>query len=60
MILYNKLIRIDLLILIAVVLLFVVRNEFLHGALQGALAVLVVGSIFNHIAHYKRTGNLYK
>ena len=59
MILFNKLVRTDLILLIAVVLLFVVRTGFWLGFLQGFGAALLFLSIANHIAHYQRTKKLY-
>jgi len=59
MILFNKLVRIDLLLLIAVVLIFVIRDGFWYGFLQGFAVALLFLSIANHIQHYQRTKKLY-
>jgi hypothetical protein len=59
MILFNKLIRVDLVLLVAVVLLLVARARFWHGFLEGASAVLLFLSVLNHIEHYQRTKKLY-
>jgi hypothetical protein len=59
MILLNKLIRVDLLLLAAVAILFVVRAGFWRGVLEGAGAALLFLSVLNHIEHYQRTKKLY-
>jgi hypothetical protein len=60
MILFNKLIRIDLILLVAVVLLFVVGSGgFWRGFLEGMAGALLFLSIINHIQHYQRTKKLY-
>jgi hypothetical protein len=60
MILFNKLIRIDLILLVAVVLLFVVGSGgFWRGFLEGMAATLLFLSVINHIQHYQRTKKLY-
>jgi len=58
-ILYNKLIRTDLLMAIAILLLFVVKGDFPRGVLQGFVAAVFLISIGNHIGHYKKTKRLY-
>ena len=60
MILFNKLIRIDLVLLVAVVLLFVVGSGgFWRGFFEGMAGVLLFLSVVNHIQHYQRTKKLY-
>ena len=60
MILFNKLVRIDLLLVVAVVLLFVVAGGgFWRGFLEGVAIALLFISIANHIQHYQRTKKLY-
>jgi hypothetical protein len=59
MILLNKLIRTDVVLVLAVVLLLLVRVGFWRGFLEGAAAVLLFLSIVNHIEHYQRTKKLY-
>ena len=59
MFLFNKLIRTDLILLVAFVLLFVLHGDFWKGFLQGFIAVLVIVSAGFHIQHYKLTKKLY-
>jgi hypothetical protein len=59
MILFNKLIRVDLFLLIAVLLLFVFRTDKWRSVLEGAIAVMLLISILNHIEHYRRTKKWY-
>ncbi len=59
MIVLNKLIRVDLLLLAAVVALLLVRFGFWRGFLEGVGAVLLFLSVLNHIEHYQRTKKLY-
>ncbi len=60
MILFNKLVRIDLILLVAVVLLFVVGSGgFWRGFLEGMAGALLFLSIIKHIQHYQRTKKLY-
>ena len=59
MILFNKLIRVDLVLLVAVLLLLVVQTGFWRGFLEGMGAVCLFLSIINHIEHYQRTKKLY-
>jgi hypothetical protein len=60
MILFNKLIRIDLILLVAVIMLFVVGGgSFWRGFFEGMAAALLFLSVMNHIQHYQRTKKLY-
>jgi hypothetical protein len=60
MILFNKLVRVDLILAIAVILLLIVRaGSFWQGFLQGAIAVMLIISVVNHIDHYKQTKKIY-
>jgi hypothetical protein len=60
MILFNKLVRMDLLLVIALVLLLIVRTgTFWHGFLQGAIIAMLCLSLWNHIDHYKKTKKIY-
>ncbi len=56
MILFNRLVRTDLVLLIAVVSLFFVKSSGWEDALLGFAAALFIYSIFNHVRHFK----LYK
>ena len=56
MILFNRLVRTDLVLLIAVVSLFFVTSEGWKDVLLGFAAALFIYSIFNHVRHFK----LYK
>ena len=53
---FNKVLRTDLILLVAVVSLFFVRSQDWIDALLGFAAALFVYSIFNHVRHFK----LYK
>ena len=57
--LYNKLIRIDLLLVVVIVALVCVRQGFWLGFFQGMGAALLVLSVVNHITHYKLTKKFY-
>jgi hypothetical protein len=59
MFLFNKLIRVDLMIAIAVILLFFVHGNFWPGFLQGFAVAVFFISIFSHIDHYKKTKKFY-
>ena len=60
MILFNRLIRTDLLIVVALVLLLIVRSgTFWQGVLEGMIVTMLFISIWGHIDHYKRTKKLY-
>ena len=60
MILFNKLVRTDLLLLIAVILLLIVRaGTFWQGFLQGMIVAMLCLSLWNHIDHYKQTKKIY-
>ena len=60
MILFNKLIRVDLILVVAVIMLFIVGGGgFWRGFLEGMAGALLFLSIINHIQHYQRTKKLY-
>jgi hypothetical protein len=59
MILLNRLIRTDLVLLIVVTLLFILRANPWRDVLEGAGAVIFLISFGNHIGHYKRTKKFY-
>ncbi len=60
MILFNKLVRTDLLLVIALILLLLVPGgDFWHVFLQGVIGVTLCISLWNHADHYKRTKKLY-
>lgn len=59
MILYNKLIRIDLLLVVVIVALVWVREGFWQGFFQGMGAALLFISVVNHISHFKQTKKFY-
>ena len=59
MILFNTLVRTDLVLLVIVILLFIVQVDFWKGFLQGAGGVLFLISAGLHIQHYKLTKKLY-
>lgn len=59
MILFNKLIRMDLFLVAALLLLICLKNGVLKDALFGFAAVLLVLSTVNHITHYKRYQKFY-
>jgi hypothetical protein len=60
MILFNKLVRIDLILAVVIVLLFIVGGGgFWRGFLEGFGAALLFLSIVNHFEHYQRTKKLY-
>jgi len=60
MILFNKLVRMDLIFAVVAVLLFIVRSGgFWRGFLEGLGAAVLFLSIVNHIQHYQQTKKLY-
>lgn len=59
MFLFNKLIRTDLLLVLAVILLFFVHAPVWRGILQGFVVAAFLMSILNHVAHYKQTKKFY-
>jgi hypothetical protein len=59
MVLFNKLVRNDLLILVALIGIFILPGGFWKGILEGATAAMVFISILNHIEWYKKTKRLY-
>mgnify|MGYP001599241132 CR=1 FL=1 len=59
MILFNKLNRTDLLLLIAVVLLFMLKAGSERDFVLGCISPVLIISMANHIAHYKQTKKLY-
>ena len=56
MILFNQLIRIDLIFMAAVLLLNFMKSGGLKDALIGFVSALLILSIINHVKHYQ----LYK
>ena len=59
MILFNKLVRTDILILIALLGMLFLPGGFWKGVLEGAAAAMLFISIWNHVDHYKKTKKLY-
>ncbi|HEY4967323.1 MAG TPA: hypothetical protein VII28_13050 [Puia sp.] len=59
MILFNKLIRTDLLFMLAIMSLFFIKNGALKDGVLGFAAAVFVISIFNHISHYKSYKKFY-
>lgn len=59
MILFDKLIRIDLLLLIAVVVFFILKTSFWHPVLPEFISGLLFISRADHMGYYKRTKKLY-
>ena len=57
--LYNKLIRTDMALLIAVVLLLILRNETARSVVMGFIFGIFIISLVNHISHYKKYKKLY-
>lgn len=59
MILYNKLIRIDIFLLMGIILFFILKSDFWHGVISGFTAGCLLISIMNHIRYYKQTKKFY-
>ena len=59
MILFNKLIRTDLLLAICVVVVFLLHTGVLKYIFEGFVFATLLVSIFDHIEHYKQTRKLY-
>ena len=59
MILFNKLIRTDLMLLVAALLMLVAQGGFWRGFLEGFVVAVLILSVGNHMEHYKRTKKLY-
>ena len=59
MILYNKLIRMDLVLLTAVLLLIFIKSGGLKDALIGFVSALVILSVINHVKHYQQYKKFY-
>jgi hypothetical protein len=57
--LFNKLIRIDLIFLAAVFLLNFMKTGGLKDALFGFAAILLLYSIIKHVRHYKSYKKFY-
>ena len=53
MILFNRLVRTDLVLLIAVVSMVFVKSAGLRDVLLGFTSVLFIFSIFNHVRHFR-------
>jgi len=58
-VLYNKLIRTDLILAAAIVLAVALRQGFAGGVFEGMAFATAVISMFNHVDHYRRTKKLY-
>lgn len=56
MILFNKLIRIDLILLVCLFSIFLIRNAKRVDVILGVSAALFVMSVINYVKHFK----LYK
>jgi hypothetical protein len=60
MFLFNRLKRIDLILVIVVILHLAIRgNDFIEGVLVGMGATLFVFSVVGHIVHYRQTKRFY-
>lgn len=59
MILFNKLIRADLIFTLAILSLFFISNEALRDGILGFSAALFIISIVNHIGHYRTHKKFY-
>lgn len=59
MILFNKLVRVDLALLLGIILLFTVPSGVWRDLVLGFTTVALIISLFNHAAHYKQTKKLY-
>jgi hypothetical protein len=59
MILFNRLIRTDIFLVISVIVMLFVQSEKWLGILQGFAAALLFISILGHIDHYKQTKKFY-
>jgi len=57
--LYNKLVRVDVCLLLGIILFFVVQREPWHGIITGFTAGCLLISTMNHIEYYKQTKKLY-
>jgi len=57
---FNKLVRTDVLLFVAIIALFFFwRFEFWKGALEGFIVASFIISMANHISHYKDTKKFY-
>lgn len=59
MILYNKLFRIDMILVIAVISLIFVKPGKLNDILTGLIAAVFVISFANHLRHYIKYKKFY-
>ncbi len=59
MILFNKLVRMDLLLLLAVIALFVIGASKWRDALVGFTLALLLISLASHFKHYKTYKKFY-
>ncbi|HVY74286.1 MAG TPA: hypothetical protein VG890_05615 [Puia sp.] len=57
--LFNRLIRTDLILLVALLVLLVASNDRLRTLLEGFIVALLFISIADHIQHYRQTKKLY-
>ncbi len=59
MVLFNKLIVIDLLLFLAFVLFFILQTDRWKDLIPGFAAAMLIFSIVNHSEHFKETKKLY-
>jgi hypothetical protein len=59
MILFNKLVRADLMLAIAVILSLALGNDTWRGVFKGMAFATIIISISNHIEYYKQTRRFY-
>jgi hypothetical protein len=59
MILFNKLARTDILLLLALLLIVILRNGFWQSFFEGVAAISFLISLFNHIGWYRKTKKIY-
>jgi hypothetical protein len=59
MILFNKLVRTDILLLLALLLIVILRNGFWQSFFEGIAAVSFLISLINHIEWFRKTKKIY-
>jgi hypothetical protein len=59
MILFNKLVRMDVLLLLAFLLIVILRNGFWQSFFEGVAIISFLFSLFNHIEWYRKTKKIY-
>jgi hypothetical protein len=59
MILFNRLVRTDLILLIAVISMLFVKSAAWKDGLMGCGAALFIFSIYNHVRHYNSYKKFY-